>query len=132
MPVSKICGFFAGVNGIAPGQIKVRAVGLDGPFSSIVSAKFRNRSGSGPRWLRSGGSPVDMVPISAVTQGEECVMSKLLNVFKRTRKDESGAALIEYSILIGLITVLVISTIVIVGQWVGTQWTTLESQLNAP
>jgi pilus assembly protein Flp/PilA len=45
------------------------------------------------------------------------------------RKDESGAALIEYSVLIGLITVAVIATIVLVGGWVGTQWTNLNAAL---
>ena len=47
----------------------------------------------------------------------------------KLRKDESGAALIEYSVLIGLITVAVIATIVLVGNWVGTQWTNLQANL---
>ena len=51
-----------------------------------------------------------------------------LNTFK---KNESGAALVEYSLLIGLITVAVVATIVIVGGWVATQWTDLQAAVGA-
>lgn len=47
------------------------------------------------------------------------------------KKDESGASLIEYSLLVGLITVGVVLTVVAVGGWVGTQWTALDTTLNA-
>ena len=47
----------------------------------------------------------------------------------KLRKDESGATMIEYSVLIGLITVAVIAAIVFVGGWVGTQWTNLQAAL---
>ena len=46
-------------------------------------------------------------------------------------KDESGAALIEYSILIGIITVGVIAIIIFVGDWVSGQWSLLQSDLEA-
>jgi pilus assembly protein Flp/PilA len=46
------------------------------------------------------------------------------------RRDERATAMLEYSILIGLITVAVIAIIVLVGQWVTTQWQTLCSALN--
>jgi pilus assembly protein Flp/PilA len=49
----------------------------------------------------------------------------------RLQKDEDGAALIEYSILIGLITVAAIAAIIFVGSWVATQWTNLQSALTA-
>jgi pilus assembly protein Flp/PilA len=45
------------------------------------------------------------------------------------KKNESGASLVEYSLLIGLITVAVVATIVLVGTWISTQWTTLEAAL---
>jgi pilus assembly protein Flp/PilA len=51
-----------------------------------------------------------------------------LNSFKR---NESGAALVEYSLLIGLITVAVVATIVIVGGWVATQWGNLQAAVGA-
>jgi len=45
-------------------------------------------------------------------------------------KDEKGAALIEYTILIGIITAGVIAVVVAVGGWVGNQWDTLNSELG--
>jgi pilus assembly protein Flp/PilA len=45
-------------------------------------------------------------------------------------KDESGASLLEYSILVGLITAGVVATISTVGTWVGEQWTDLETNLG--
>lgn len=50
-----------------------------------------------------------------------------LNSFK---KDVSGASLVEYSLLIGLITVLVVGTIVLVGTWVSNQWVALEAAVT--
>ena len=50
-----------------------------------------------------------------------------LNSFK---KDESGASLVEYSLLIGLITVGVVALVIAVGGWVGTQWTNLATDLG--
>jgi pilus assembly protein Flp/PilA len=45
-------------------------------------------------------------------------------------QDERGASLLEYSVLIGLITAGVVTTIIAVGGWVGTQWTTLKTNLK--
>ena len=56
-------------------------------------------------------------------------MSKLINRFRRLSKDDSGASLIEYSILIGLITVAVIAIISGVGSWVVSQWSGLSASL---
>ena len=42
-------------------------------------------------------------------------------------KNESGASLIEYSLLVGLITVGVVLTVVAVGGWVNGQWTALNA-----
>jgi pilus assembly protein Flp/PilA len=56
-------------------------------------------------------------------------MSKLINRFRRLSKDDSGASLIEYSILIGLITVAVIAIISGVGDWVVSQWSGLQGAL---
>jgi len=44
---------------------------------------------------------------------------------KRFRQDEDGAAMVEYSILIGIITAAVIAVIAVVGTWIGLQWDTL-------
>ncbi len=53
-------------------------------------------------------------------------MSKFL---KQLRKDEDGAALIEYTVLLGILIVAVIATIGLVGTWVSGQWTTLQGSL---
>jgi pilus assembly protein Flp/PilA len=55
---------------------------------------------------------------------------KKLNTFlTKFCKDESGAAMVEYTILLGIITVAVIATIILVGTWISGQWTTLEAAL---
>ena len=46
-------------------------------------------------------------------------------------RDERGAALVEYSILIGLIAALVIFIILWVGGWIVEAWQTLQSALAA-
>lgn len=51
------------------------------------------------------------------------------NFIAKFAKNESGAALVEYSLLIGLITVAVVATIVLVGTWVTGQWNALEATL---
>lgn len=49
-------------------------------------------------------------------------MTKLWGFLARMREDEKGASLIEYSILIGLISALAIGSIIVMGQWVASQW----------
>jgi pilus assembly protein Flp/PilA len=48
----------------------------------------------------------------------------------RLWKDEGGAALLEYSILIGLITAAVITVILNVGTDIKTRWDTLFTTLS--
>jgi pilus assembly protein Flp/PilA len=48
----------------------------------------------------------------------------------KLHKDESGATMIEYSVLIGLITVATIAAITIIGPWISLQWTTLQAALG--
>ena len=57
-------------------------------------------------------------------------MSKVTSLFGRLRRDEDGAALIEYTVLLGIMVVAVIATIIAVGGWVNGKWTTLNSQLT--
>ena len=58
----------------------------------------------------------------------------LLNQLKmdafRFKKDEDGAALIEYTVLLGILIVAVIATIGLVGAWINGQWHALQSQLS--
>jgi pilus assembly protein Flp/PilA len=57
-------------------------------------------------------------------------MSKILNQVRRLGKDEEGAALIEYTVLLGILVVAVIATIIAVGGWVNNKWTLLNGQLT--
>ena len=57
-------------------------------------------------------------------------MTRLRGLFTRVRKDENGATMVEYSILIGLITALVITLIVAVGGFVSGAWTALCDALD--
>ena len=57
-------------------------------------------------------------------------MKKLLSIAKSFRDEESGAAMVEYSILIGIITAATIAIIIAVGGWVSGAWTTLCDNLD--
>ena len=58
-------------------------------------------------------------------------MRKLLGALKKFGKDEEGAALIEYTVLLGILLVAVIATITLVGTWISGQWTAWISALPA-
>lgn len=45
------------------------------------------------------------------------------------KEKKDGATMIEYSLLIGLITVVVVVLIGLVGDWILAQWTALEAAL---
>ena len=57
----------------------------------------------------------------------------LLNQLKkdafRFKKDEDGAALIEYTVLLGILLIAVIAIIGTVGTWISGQWTALNASL---
>ena len=60
-------------------------------------------------------------------------MTKVLNLAKRFVADEEGAALIEYTVLIGVMLIAVIVAILSVGNWVNNRWSALNSALaSAP
>jgi pilus assembly protein Flp/PilA len=48
----------------------------------------------------------------------------------RLYRDERATALMEYSILLGMIIVAVIAIIVFAGQWVSAQWSALSTNLK--
>ena len=58
-------------------------------------------------------------------------MQKIRRELIRLLHDDGGAAMIEYSILIGLISAAVIAIIVFVGSWVVGAWTKLSSNLGS-
>src|SRR5688572_29671069 len=55
-----------------------------------------------------------------------CVMSKITSLIGRLRRDEDGAALIEYTVLLGIMVVAVIATIIAVVGWINGQWSALN------
>ena len=57
-------------------------------------------------------------------------MTNVWNLIQKLRRDEDGAALIEYTVLLGILVVAVVATIVAVGGWVNVQWTTLNNAIN--
>ena len=57
-------------------------------------------------------------------------MSKVVSLINRLRRDEDGAALIEYTVLLGIMVVAVIATIIAVGGWINGKWTALNTQIN--
>ena len=58
------------------------------------------------------------------------MMFKALELVRNLKKDEDGAALIEYTVLLGILVVAVIATIVAVGGWVNARWTALNNAIN--
>ena len=57
-------------------------------------------------------------------------MSKAVRLLHEIRKDEEGAALIEYTILLGIIAVAVIGFATTISGWITTQWSTLCGKLT--
>ncbi len=55
--------------------------------------------------------------------------SNIVTLMKQLKSDEDGAALVEYTVLMGIMLVAVIATIVAVGIWVTGQWTGLNAAL---
>ena len=57
-------------------------------------------------------------------------MKKAVESLRRLKQDEEGAALVEYTVLLGILLVAVIATIVAVGGWVNGRWTALNTAIN--
>ena len=55
---------------------------------------------------------------------------KLLNKIQDLKEAEDGATIIEYSLLIGLLTVAVVATVILVGSWIALKWTALMTAVN--
>jgi pilus assembly protein Flp/PilA len=56
--------------------------------------------------------------------------SDMLDRLARFRRDESGAAMVEYSVLIGIITAAVLASVAVVGTYVETAWSNLTTALG--
>lgn len=57
-------------------------------------------------------------------------MTKLGHLFRDLHDDKSGAAFVEYTVLLGVILVASIATIAAVGTWAGTVWVALNTEVN--
>ena len=57
-------------------------------------------------------------------------MLKVKSFIARLGQDEDGAALIEYTVLLGIMVVAVIATIIAVGGWINGKWAALNTQIN--
>ncbi|TIM42234.1 Flp family type IVb pilin [Mesorhizobium sp.] len=57
-------------------------------------------------------------------------MKKLMTMTRQFRDDENGAAMVEYSILIGIIATASILVIIGIGIWVSDSFTTLCDNLQ--
>jgi len=58
-------------------------------------------------------------------------MGKALQLVRKIAHDEQGAALVEYTVLLGVMLVAVVATIGLVGGWVNSKWTALWTVLSA-
>lgn len=58
-------------------------------------------------------------------------MSQALQLMRKLASDEEGAALVEYTVLLGIMLVAVVATIGLVGGWVNNKWTALWTALSA-
>src|SRR5262249_13916485 len=57
-------------------------------------------------------------------------MARVRTFLEHRRRDEDGVTMLEYTILLGIITVAVIASVVTAGNWVAGKWTTLVSKLT--
>jgi pilus assembly protein Flp/PilA len=54
---------------------------------------------------------------------------RLFALLTRLGKDEDGAALLEYTVLMGLLLVATIATVTLVGGWINGRWIALNAAL---
>ena len=58
-------------------------------------------------------------------------MNKAMTLIKRFAADEEGTALMEYTILLGILVVAVIAVITTLGGWIAAQWKNLCTTIQA-
>ncbi len=56
-------------------------------------------------------------------------MRNVVKLLKQLKSDEDGAALVEYTVLLGIMLVAVIATIGLVGTWITKEWVALNAAL---
>src|ERR1700733_1871075 len=100
--------------------------------NAILALTSAKRLGMGS----AGTEPAEWQPGGLASQKSvisrwQIVMREAIEVLKSFAKDEDGAALIEYTVLLGVLVVAVIATIGLVGNWVKGQWTSLCTTVGA-
>ena len=58
-------------------------------------------------------------------------MRSVIKFLKQLKHDENGASLIEYTVLLAILLIAVITIIAAVGSWISGRWDTLNSALQA-
>jgi pilus assembly protein Flp/PilA len=61
----------------------------------------------------------------------QLIRDAIRNQLAKLADDDRGVTMLEYTILIGIITVAVILSVIFAGSWVASQWGTLTSALGA-
>jgi pilus assembly protein Flp/PilA len=56
-------------------------------------------------------------------------MRSVVKLIQRLNRDEDGASLIEYTVLLAILLVAVIGIIAAVGTWINGKWAALNSSL---
>jgi pilus assembly protein Flp/PilA len=56
-------------------------------------------------------------------------MRSIVKLMKQLKSDENGAALIEYTVLLGIMLIAVIAVIGGVGAWVSKEWVSLNTAI---
>jgi pilus assembly protein Flp/PilA len=57
------------------------------------------------------------------------LLNQLKGYVSQIKKDEDGAALIEYTVLLGILLIAVIAVITSVGGWINGEWNALNTAL---
>ena len=57
------------------------------------------------------------------------VLNPFKTVLAEFKKDEDGAALIEYTVLLAILLIATIAIIVAVGEWISGRWVALNSAI---
>jgi pilus assembly protein Flp/PilA len=58
------------------------------------------------------------------------LLNQLKGYVSQIKKDEEGAALIEYTVLLGILLIAVIAIIGAVGVWINKEWGALNASLT--
>jgi pilus assembly protein Flp/PilA len=59
-------------------------------------------------------------------------MRKMMNISKKILKDEDGAALVEYGMLVGLIALVCIGAVTLLGEKIRDVFDAINAELNIP